>query len=153
MPAARHPNRLHFGGVLSRIGLPSDGSPGGDRGHRVLLTAAAVQEAIPSLEGMAVSFAVSWDKHNCRQKCGIITHAEVMGDELRVIGYLYDRDFPEVADEIRKGNMGMSWEICDASVAEMNDDPWVLTHVTFTGAAILKRNKAAYRTTHIRLVE
>jgi hypothetical protein len=45
----------------------------------------------------------------------------------------------------------MSYEIADARVADMSAKVWTLTRVTFTGAAILRRDKAAYRDTWIEL--
>jgi len=45
----------------------------------------------------------------------------------------------------------MSYEISDASVSDVRDKIWTLTRVTFTGAAILRRDKAAYRETWIEL--
>jgi len=47
--------------------------------------------------------------------------------------------------------LGMSYEIADARVADVRDKVWILTKVTFTGAAILWRDKAAYRETWIEL--
>ena len=41
----------------------------------------------------------------------------------------------------------MSYELADARVADMSAQVWTLTHATFTGAAILLREKAAYRDT------
>ena len=41
--------------------------------------------------------------------------------------------------------MGMSYELADAHVADMKADIWTLTKATFTGAAVLLRDKAAYR--------
>jgi hypothetical protein len=43
--------------------------------------------------------------------------------------------------------MGMSYELADAHVADMREVVWRLTRATFTGAAILLREKAAYRAT------
>jgi hypothetical protein len=43
--------------------------------------------------------------------------------------------------------MGMSYELADAHVADMRAPVWRLTRATFTGAAILLREKAAYRGT------
>jgi hypothetical protein len=45
----------------------------------------------------------------------------------------------------------MSYEIADARVADLQAKVWTLTQVTFTGAAILRRDKAAYRDTWIEL--
>ena len=71
-----------------------------------------------------------------------------------VRGYLYARDFPEVAEAIQAQTpeaLGMSYELADARVEDMRAEVWKLTRVTFTGAAILLRDKAAYRATSFRM--
>ena len=72
-----------------------------------------------------------------------------------VSGFLFARDYPEVgscADGGSFGNeMGMSYELADAHVADMKAAVWKLTRATFTGAAILLRAKAAYRGTSFRV--
>jgi hypothetical protein len=150
---AAHPNKLPFEGVLTRLDTPSDKSPTGARGHLVILTREAAEQAIPTLIGMAVGFANGWDTHDPRQKCGIITNAWIEEDELQVSGYVYARDFADVVAHMRKPDvaLGMSYEMVDARVADMREAIWRLTHVTFTGAAILLRDKAAYRTSSIAL--
>jgi hypothetical protein len=152
---AGHPNRAPFTGVLTLVDVPSTKPPSGARGHRVILTRAAALAALPSLLGMAVDYAPSWDGHDARRKCGLITHADLDGARLRVGGYLYAKDFPDVERQLRQasaGTMGMSWELADAHVADMNAGVWSLTRATFTGAAILLREKAAYRDTSFALV-
>ncbi len=151
-----HPNRLPFEGVLTLVDVPSDRAPSGARGHRVILTRAAAEAALPSLLGMAVDYKAGWDGHDARQKCGIITAAQVDGTRLTVSGYLFARDFPEMEKKIHAGGeaetaMGMSYELADAHVADMRAQLWTLTRATFTGAAILLRDKAAYRATSFRL--
>ncbi|MDE1176731.1 MAG: hypothetical protein PW789_08985 [Edaphobacter sp.] len=147
-----HPNRLPFEGVLTLVDTPSDKAPNGARGHRVVLTRQAAEAALPSLLGMAVDYKAGWDGHDARQKCGIITAAELVGDRIQVSGYLYARDYPEMEEAIRSsGEMGMSYELADAHVADMRAGIWTLTRATFTGAAILLRDKAAYRRTSFRL--
>ena len=147
-----HPNRLPFEGVLTLVDVPSDKAPSGSRGHRVVLTRGAAEAALPSLMGMAVGYKAGWDGHDARQKCGIITAAELVGDRLEVSGYLFARDFPEMDDELgHDGLMGMSYELADAHVADMRASVWTLTRATFTGAAILLRAKAAYRGTTFRV--
>ncbi len=47
--------------------------------------------------------------------------------------------------------LGMSYEIADAVVEDTKATIWVLTRVTFTGAAVLRRDKAAYSSTWITL--
>jgi hypothetical protein len=147
-----HPNRLPFEGVLTLVDVPSDRAPSGSRGHRVVLTRAAVEAALPSLLGMAVDYKAGWDGHDARQKCGIISSAELDGRRLNVAGYLFARDFPEIEQGIGiEGSMGMSYELADAHVADMRAQIWTLTRATFTGAAILLREKAAYQGTSFRL--
>jgi hypothetical protein len=104
----------------------------------------------------------------------------VSGAELRVSGYIFARDFPDFVDEIsgkqssvdsrsslagcaeftRHGErptttdqrlLGMSYEIADARVKSLSASIWVLTDVVFTGAAVLRRDKAAYQDTWITL--
>ncbi|WP_254063643.1 hypothetical protein [Granulicella sp. S190] len=79
-----HPNRLPFEGVLTLVDVASDKAPSGAKGHRVVLTRAAAEAALPSLLGMAVDYKAGWDGHDARQKCGIITAAEVDGKKLTV---------------------------------------------------------------------
>jgi hypothetical protein len=154
---AGHPNRLPFDGCLTLVDVPSDKAPSGARWHRVVLTREAAEMALPSLLGMAVDYKAGWDGHDARQKCGIITSAHLEGSKLLVSGFLFARDYPEMEAKVGQvtasagGVMGMSYELADAHVADMRDPVWRLTRATFTGAAILLREKAAYRGTSFRV--
>jgi hypothetical protein len=55
------------------------------------------------------------------------------------------------ATQLSSGELGMSYEVTDVEVADTRASIWTLKRVTFTGAAILRRNKAAYRDTWIGL--
>jgi hypothetical protein len=154
-----HPNRLPFEGCLTLLDVASDKAPSGARGHRVVLTKEAADAALPSLLGMAVDYKAGWDGHDARQKCGIITAAHIEGKRLLVSGFLFARDYPEFGKEFGgvnaaagvDGSMGMSYELADAHVADMRAPVWTLTRATFTGAAILLKDKAAYRGTSFRV--
>lgn len=160
-----HPNRADFRGVLTVVDVASDKSPSGARGHRVLLTRQAAEAAIPSLLGMALDYSPTLDRHDARRKIGVITRAEIVGRMIEVGGFLYARDFPEIVAEIGKpgrtaqaasarverAGLGMSYEIADALVEDIKASVWILNRVTFTGAAVLKREKAAYGSTWIEL--
>jgi hypothetical protein len=153
---AGHPNRLPFEGCLTLVDVASDKAPSGARGHRVVLTREAAERALPSLLGMAVDYKAGWDGHDARQKCGIITAAHLEGRKLLVAGYVFAKDFPELESRMELvatagSDMGMSYELADAHVADMKANVWTLTRATFTGAAILLRDKAAYRGTSFRL--
>lgn len=154
LAVAGHPNRVPFSGVLTLVDVPSDKAPSGARGHRVVLTRAAAEAALPSLLGMAVDFKAGWDGHDAKQKCGIVTGASVEGKEVKVRGYLFARDFSEMMTEMEAHGdetLGMSYELADAHVEDMRASEWRLTKVTFTGAAILLREKAAYRSTSFKI--
>lgn len=152
-----HPNRVPFSGILTVVDAASDKAPAGARGHRVVLTREAAEKALPSLLGMAVDYRPGWDGHDARRKIGLLTEANLLGQRLTVRGYLYARDFPDVAEAIAASAatcpdaMGMSYELADARVEDMRAEVWKLTRVTFTGAAILLREKAAYRGTSFRM--
>jgi hypothetical protein len=158
-----HPNRLPFRGVLTLVGVASRRAPSGARGHRVLLSRAATEAALPSLLGMALDYAPALDAHDARRKIGIITEANIEPaasasaiGQLAVGGYLFAHDFPDVVKEIRAspGKMlGMSYEIANATVPSQGAAIWKVTAFTFTGAAVLRRDKAAYPQTWIELDE
>jgi len=166
----RHPNREAFRGVLTLVDVVSDKPPSGARGHRVVLTRTAAEKGLASLLGMALDYAPSLDRHDARRKIGVITRAEIVGRQLELGGHLFAKDFPEIVQEIEKNRpglpelagggfrpcprmarLGMSYEITDARVADTRAKVWTLTHVTFTGAAILRRDKAAYGDTWIEM--
>jgi hypothetical protein len=189
---AGHPNRLPFRGVLTLVGVASQRSPSGARGHLVMLTRPATEAALPSLLGMALDYAPCLDSHDVRYKVGIITEASIVSlhnldssllspgnskletgnsklpttdnrllatgyrspGRLAVSGHLFAQDFPEIVNQIRAqphDALGMSYEITRAEVPNPGSAIWTVTAFTFTGAAILRRDKAAYPQTWIAL--
>ena len=120
----------------------------------MVLTREAEETALPSLLGMGIDYRPAWDGHDARRKIGVLTEANLIGNRLAVRGYLYARDFPEVAAAIQAKSsdaLGMSYELTDARVEDMRAEIWRLTRVTFTGAAVLLRDKAAYSATSFRM--
>src|SRR6185437_3057205 len=143
--AGDHPNKMPFSGVLTRVDEPSDAAPGGSGGRRIIVTADAARAALPSLLGMAVNFTPSFDGHDTRNKIGIITSAEVVGNALRVSGFVYASDFPETAELIQrlKNVLGFSFEAQRLVVEDPSAEVLRITELVFTGAAILLKDKAA----------
>lgn len=154
----KHCNRSPFEGVLSFVDRPSDNSPSGARGHNVVLLRAAAELALPTLLGMGVGYTPAWDGHDAQRKIGIITSAEIVGDEIRVGGYLFGRDFPLVIEALSRAGdtravYGMSYELADARVDDMRKKIWQISRLTFTGAAILLQSRAAYKQTSFWLAD
>jgi hypothetical protein len=150
-----HPNRSNFCGVLTLVDTPSDRSPAGARGHRVILTRTAAEKALASLIGMGIDYTPGMDGHDARRKVGIITSAEIVGRELVVSGYLFGRDFADVVAAIEQGGqqLGMSYELANAEVEDISAGIWRITDAVFTGAAVLFRHRAAYQNTSIEMME
>lgn len=176
-----HPNRMPFRGVLTFVDVASDAAPSGARGHRVMLKKSATEKALPTLLGMALDYTPALDKHDARRKVGVITEANLVDEggashwsdgrgrpsphfpglcsqrqtsALAIGGFLYARDFPELVREIRaKGPavLGMSYEIAEAKIDDLGAEVWAIDEFTFTGAAVLRRDKAAYRETWIEI--
>ena len=127
-----------------------------------MLARGATEAALPSLLGMALDYAPSLAAHDARRKIGIITEAEIVPiaadrthgllGQLAISGYLFAHDFPDVVADIRaqhSGMLGMSYEIANVTVANQEAPIWTATDFTFTGAAVLRRDKAAYPQTWI----
>jgi hypothetical protein len=146
-----HPNRMPFSGILTRLDVPSDRPPGGSKGKRVIFTKSAAERALPSLIGMGVNFTPNFDGHDVVNKFAVITAASIEGDAIRVGGHIYARDFPKEASRVQtdKRLLGMSWELADIFVERLDADPLVITDAYFTGATILRKDKAAYGSTSL----
>jgi hypothetical protein len=146
---ANHPNRMPFSGVLTFVNQPSDLPPGGSGGKRTYLPKDVAEKALESLLGMAVDFSDDLSAHNVTQKIGVITGAEIVGDEVRIEGFFYAADFPQVCTKIQdeKEDLGFSYEV-RAQTRPMGDLLQIVSCV-FTGAAVLYKDKAAYQSTSL----
>jgi hypothetical protein len=157
-PVKAHPNKMPFSGVLTRLDVPSDKPPNGSPGgRRVIMRTDAAERAIEGLVGMGVNYLGSDPsaknvKHEPTKKIGVITAASVKDGVVQVDdGHIYAVDFPVEAASIQasKADLGFSWEIADVWVEDPAADPLVITDFAFTGAAILRRDKAAYSGTSL----
>jgi hypothetical protein len=146
-----HPNKMPFSGILVHLDVPSDAAPGGAFGRKIIVTTAAARKALHSLLGMAVDFTPSFDGHDTQAKVGIITSADIVGNAVAISGFVYAADFPEIASNIRalKSVLGFSFEAQRLLVADPGADILTITELTFTGAAILRKDKAAYKSTSL----
>ena len=145
-----HPNRHPFSGIVTRIGQPSDKAPGGSMGKRVILTPEAVEAAIPSMLGMGVDYSHDFNGHDPERKIGIVTDAKAKGDALHIKGFFYAADFPHIVQEIVANRRALGWSyelIVNAGGSQVAGDFLVVSDFVFTGAAVLRKDAAAYSTT------
>ena len=150
-----HPNRQPFRGLLTWIDLPSDSGPSGAKGHRVILSRLAAENAVHTLLGMGVNWHESSEHHDPRRKVGIVTHAEVIEKRLEIGGYLFANDFPEVVKRVRDGragDMGFSYDMANVALEDPRGKVWKVLDCTFTGASLIRKDRAAYRNTWIELL-
>ncbi len=148
-PTPGHPNKLPFTGILTRVDTPSDNPPGGSNGKRIVLTRMAAQNALPSLLGMAVDYLPSLDGHDPTVKIGVIDSAEIHDTKILISGILYASDFPAAVAYLKSktGELGFSFEASAVEVTDDQADPLIIESCVFTGAAILRKDKAAYQST------
>jgi hypothetical protein len=144
-----HPNRLPFTGVLCLVDVPSNTPPNGMRGRRTTLTRAAVDAAIPTLIGMGLNAKPDWSGHDRRRVVGVISAAEIKEDRLEVSGYVFAAHFPEMLKP--PPDLGMSVDAINVHVRDTRAARYVVDKLTFTGAAVMLRRKAAFRATRFTL--
>lgn len=155
LPTKQHPNKMPFSGILTYLNEPSDAAPEGTGGRRILVTAEAAKNALDSLIGMCVDCQPTFAGHAPQNKIGMISGAEIksFGDREAIVvdGYIFAADFPELAKEIKanKSALGMSFEARDLWTHDPKANPVSIVECVFTGAAILLKDKAAYKTTSI----
>jgi hypothetical protein len=139
-----HPNKMKFKGVLLMLDEPSTKPPNGSRGHRIQIDSAVAKKRLHTLVGMGINYKDSLDAHAPQNKVGVIDRAWVSGKQLWVEGTIWKRDFPEAEKDLKKKDLGMSFEAADITVEDVNATVWNLIDFHFTGATILYRDAAAY---------
>jgi hypothetical protein len=151
LPNNDHPNKMPFSGILTRIGEPSDAAPEGSDGKLITISKEAAEKSLQTLLGMAVDYKPGFDGHAPQSKIGLITAATIEGNAILIEGFIYAADFPEEAAEIKasKDLLGFSYEARELYTNDPDANPCVITDCVFTGAAILLKAKAAYRSTSI----
>jgi hypothetical protein len=139
-----HPNKMPFTGTLLLVDQTSTKPPHGSRGHRIFVPADVAQKRLSGLIGMGVNYDADLAGHNPQHKVGVITQAWLQGEEVKVKGVVWTKDFPDAADKLKKRGLGMSMELANVYVRDDEAEVWHLEDFQFTGATILKKDAAAY---------
>jgi hypothetical protein len=151
--AARGNNDLVFTGILTRLGTPSDKPPQGADGRRTVIPVELARRTLDQLPGLPVNVDSGLDDHEKRQIVGILDKGWIEGDALKVQGRLFDKNQKDLIDRIRarQHELGMSYELGEAEIVDTNAPIWELTHLTWTGCALLKKAHAAYGATAVSI--
>lgn len=139
-----NPNQMPFSGVLLLVDEASTKPPHGSRGHRILVPKSVAEKRLGGLIGQGLNYAPDLESHAPRHKVGVITKAAIEGNKVKVWGFVYAKDFPEVERDFKQGKLGMSMELANVYVRDENADVWYLEDFHFTGATVLKKEAAAY---------
>ena len=156
---------VNFEGVLCALNKPSDKSPNGAKAHPVMLPSEVAKKALHTLIGAPLNCTADFSNHADgwksdakvvgRTTIGLITNAFIDEDKLRVFGYLTSDKNRDVIDQIIKmpeNSLGMSYEMQQASVENINAYTWILSKANFTGAAIILKKRAAYSDSSFHLI-
>jgi hypothetical protein len=160
---ADHPNRHPFKGILHQVDVPSTRPPSGSGGKRVMIPHQAAQRRLKSLLGMSIDVSSNLKGHNARFKVGVITACAIGRDpapdvplrvgpirpnDVVIAGHLYAKDFPEEVRALKasaaRGELGASYEISQVDVEDVRASVWHVLDFVYTGAAVLRRDAAAY---------
>lgn len=149
--STEHPNAMPFEMTLLYLDQPSDQPPHGAQGHRIYVPKEVAKKRLNGLIDMGVNVAPEMDSHKPQHKVGTINKAWIDGDEVKVSGLIWKKDFPDEAEELkrRKNSLGSSMELSDVLVRDANDPVWRLEDFKFTGATILQKDHAAYESTNL----
>ena len=156
----KHCNKLPFKGTVMKLDTPSEGSP-----HNTCQIVKPImlskKEAMNSANTMCfMGIDCVWDDdgedtsddmtgHDARFKIGVISSCYVEGSELKIEGFIYASDFPDIADYIKQNKSEMGFSVEMLCRAEELDDYINVTDVEFTGVAMLFKDCAAYQSTYI----
>ena len=108
----KHCNKLPFKGTIMKLDTPSEGSP-----HNtcqivkpIMLSKKEAMKSANTMSFMGIDCVWADDGedtsddmtgHDARFKIGVISSCYVEGSELKVEGFIYASDFPDIADYIK----------------------------------------------------
>lgn len=156
----KHCNKLPFKGTVMKLDTPSEGSP-----HNtcqivkpIMLSKKEAMKSANTMSFMGIDCVWADDGedtsddmtgHDARFKIGVISSCYVEGSELKVEGFIYASDFPDIADYIKQNKSEIGFSVEMLCIAYELDDYINVTDVEFTGVAMLFKDRAAYQSTYI----
>lgn len=151
------PNWMPFTGTCMFVDVPSDGVPDGGVDKPVMFPKDEVEKSLDTFKSMGVN--CRWDDwmspsyaltgHDSQNKVGVITEAEIVGNEVVIKGGLWEWDFYALCETIKLAKESLGWSIeCQMSVKDSGD--YITAYdVSFVGCALMYSDAAAFKQTYL----
>lgn len=153
-----HSNKMKFTATVMYLDQYSDGVPDGSVWEKILLEKSECEKSLETMNLMGINCVwdewgkANWqfDGHDPRNKIGVVENTYIEGNELKIDGIIYKRDFSDISQFIRNTMESMGFSI-EASFNdwEETEDGLIIRDVEFTGVSMLFKNCAAYSDTYI----
>ncbi len=141
-----------FSAVIYRTDRLSPFAPTGSRGHRLFISKEVTLKYLPQLIGKAITITPELNAHanptgtECvKGVIGYITKTWVDNDLACISGDLLihpEHLIISAASEV----LGCSFEANEVEIKDKREFHWEIIKLRFTGVAILKQSRAAFRT-------
>jgi hypothetical protein len=154
----KHSNKMMWTGAVTKVGVPSDGTPGGGT-VPVVWERSAVEAAVNTMVDMPLNCeypedfssnpALAFTGHNMRFVIGAVQKAWIEGDYLMCSGIIYKDNFPDVAWMISnaKDSLGFSVELYPKEKKIEDDGFEHVYKLEFTGLTTCWSSVAAFEDT------
>ena len=153
-----HSNKMKFTATVMYLDQYSDGVPDGSVWEKILLEKSECEKSLETMNLMGINCVwdeygkANWqfDGHDPRNKIGVVENTYIEGNELKIDGIIYKRDFYDISQFIRNTMESMGFSI-EASFNdwEETEEGLIIRDVEFTGVSMLFKNCAAYSDTYI----
>lgn len=153
-----HSNKMKFTATVMYLDQYSDGVPDGSVWEKILLEKSECEKSLETMNLMGINCVwdewekANWqfDGHDPRNKIGVVENTYIEGNELKIDGIIYKRDFSDISQFIRNTMESMGFSI-EASFNdwEETEEGLIIRDVEFTGVSMLFKNCAAYSDTYI----
>lgn len=149
-------NEQPFSGVLLRIDEASETAPQVGPQYPLyvpMIVAEELMVAINASGALPLDISPDLNQHFDGNITGVMTSAEILGQDFIVHGHLFDHNKPETIQEIRANQQELGMSINGSisyKTAEIdNQQVAVAQSLTAKGAAILKSEKATWQKTRV----
>ena len=162
----QHPNLTPIEGTAARLDVPSLHSLAVNYRERtvapgpgLVLHRGVAMECLQSIPGIGINALTEphgqhapYSLNATRHKVGFISGARIEDDLIRVSGYVYGWDFPDVISAIQQGGLGMCLSLSYPNDSEIIDGVIHPRLFLCTGVALLRKECCGFPETGVALL-